>query len=135
MKKIFFSLIIISSLVFFFGCAVIDITVDLQNPYLITIKWDDGEIRELIPDPVTGELPIQTLDTVSAGVEAFVTDENGNSVDDIRTYDWYLNGALFTRGKKITIENTLEVGTYQLSLLVAKGSIVSSVQIQFIVIK
>jgi hypothetical protein len=117
------------------GCAFMEITVDWQNPYVIAVTWNCKELR---PDPETGELPSQTLGTGITRVKAAVSDENGDPVCDVQSYDWYLDGALFTQGNPISIENSITnpfpIGVHQISLLVKKDSIMSSIQIQFVAV-
>jgi hypothetical protein len=122
-------LIIIGIVLFFCGCVVVNITEDLQNPYLITMTWN-GET--LVPDPETGELPVQTLDENGVEVKALVTDENGKIVvPDI--YEWYLKGELFEEGEDtVFLNGTLEIGTYWLDLIVGEDEILSSEQVEFV---
>jgi hypothetical protein len=135
MKKIIFSILIIAVIVMLFsGCMVVTITEDMQNPFIITMTWYYGEKGEtLLPDPETGQLPVQTLDVKGAVVEATVEDEYGHPVIDA-TYEWYLNGELKQKGEKNTYElsGTLERGSYWLNIIVGKGEILSSEHIEFV---
>lgn len=116
----------------FSSCAVITIVEDLENPFNITFTWNDVT---LLPDSDTGELPVQTLDDDGAVVQASVTDEDGNPVVT-KMYEWYLNGELFEEGEDIVfISGTLEIGTYWLDLIVGKGEILSSEQVEFVMEK
>jgi hypothetical protein len=131
MKKVVFTLLIIMVLLSF-GCVVIPITEELENPFIITISWN-GDMLELDPD--TGELPIQILDEKGAVVQATVNDEYGNLVIP-EIYEWYLKGILIEDGDDtIYLDNTLQIGTYWLDLIVGKGAILSSEQVDFIVVK
>jgi hypothetical protein len=138
MRKITFSLLIgISIVLLFSGCVIVTITDDLQNPFIITMTWYYGENAEkgetLLPDPETGELPVQTLEGNGAVVEATVEDEYGAPVIDA-TYEWYLNGELKQTGKNnmYEISGTLEIGSYWLDLVVGKGEVLSSEHLEFV---
>jgi len=129
MKKVIVLLFIVIIILLFSNCAVITITEDLENPFIITFTWN-GET--LVPDSETGELPVQTLDENGAEVKALVADENGkNVVPDI--YEWYLKGELFEDGEDtIFLNGTLEIGIYWLDLIVGEDEILSSEQVEFV---
>jgi len=130
MKKFIFSILIGAGIVLLFsGCVVVTITEDLQNPFIITIRWNDVELE---PDTKTGQLPVQTLDEKGAVVEAIVKDEYGNTVFDA-TYEWYLNGERVEEwnDSKIELSGTMANGFYWLDLIVGKGEILSSERVEF----
>ena len=130
MKKLIFSILIGAGIFLLFsGCVVVTITEDLQNPFIITIKWNDVELET---DTKTGQLPVQTLDEKGAVVEAIVEDEYENPVFDA-TYEWYLNGELVEAwdGSKIELNGTMANGFYWLDLIVGKGVILSSERVEF----
>jgi hypothetical protein len=124
-------------LVMLVGCAMVTITVDLDNPYPVTMIWN-GE--ELAPDPGTDELPAQILEEGGAVVESLVKDACGKPIKP-DSCEWYLNDALLKRevltrcssSSKVVIEDNLGYGTYQLSLIAQKDKILSSVRLQIIV--
>lgn len=117
---------------FLFGCVVLTITEELENPFVITMTWN-GET--LIPDQDTGELPEQILDGNGAVVSACIFDEDGKIVIP-EIYEWYLKGELIQEGaEEIYLDSTLGVGVYWLDLIVGKGEILSSEQLDFVVVQ
>lgn len=132
MKKIIFSVLIGIIIFFLLGCVNFLITTDLENPFVITILWNDVE---LVPDPDTGELPLQMLDADGAVVTALVFDENGVPVVP-EIYEWYLRGELIKQNSDtITLDNSPGIGSYWLDIIVGKDTILSSEQVEFIIIE
>ena len=98
------------------GCLILEITPELDNPFIITFT---GVMEDL---PLGEEMEIT----------ANITDENG--IDVIPdSYEWYLDGELIPdqNGDTIWIGNTLELGVYWLDLIVTKDSILSSDRVIF----
>jgi len=132
MKKIIFSVLIGIIIFFLLGCVNFLITTDLENPFVITILWNDVE---LVPDPDTGELPLQMLDADGAVVTALVFDENGVPVVP-EIYEWYLRGELIKQNADtVTLDNSPGIGSYWLDIIVGKDTILSSEQVEFIIIE
>ena len=132
MKKIIFTVLIGITIFFLLGCVNFLITTDLENPFVITILWNDVE---LVPDPDTGELPLQMLDADGAVVTALVFDENGVPVVP-EIYEWYLRGELIKQNSDtITLDNSPGIGSYWLDIIVGKDTILSSEQVEFIIIE
>jgi hypothetical protein len=131
MKKVIYLLLIgIGMVLLFSGCVVVTITEDLQNPFLITMTWN-GKVLE--PDSESGRLPIQTFNLNGAVITATVTDEYGDPVlPDV--YEWYLKGELIEEwhDNTVVLDDTLEMGMYWLDIIVGKGTIISSEQLEFI---
>ncbi len=101
------------------GCLILEITPELDNPFIITFSG----VRE--------ELPLDEEMEIAANT----TDENG--IDVIPdSYEWYLDGELIPdqNGNMIRIGRTLELGVYWLDLIVTKDSILSSDRVIFEVI-
>jgi hypothetical protein len=131
MKKFIF-LLLMGLFLFLCGCVVLTITEELENPFVITMTWN-GET--LIPDQETGELPEQILDGDGAVVRARIADEDGKIVIP-EIYEWYLKGELIQEGtEELYLDSTLEVGIYWLDLIVGKGEILSSEQLDFVVVQ
>jgi hypothetical protein len=131
MKKFLFS-ILIGLFLFIFGCQIFLITPELENPFIITLYWND---RELMPDPDTGELPVQNLDESGAVVEAEVTDEYGEKVIP-EVYEWYISGELIKQGvNSVFLDNSMGIGNYWLDVIVGKDSILSSEHVDFIIME
>lgn len=132
MKKIIFTVLIGITIFFLLGCVNFLITTDLENPFVITILWNDVE---LVPDPDTGELPLQMLDADGAVVTALVFDENGVPVVP-EIYEWYLRGELIKQNvDTVTLDNSPGIGSYWLDIIVGKDTILSSEQVEFIIIE
>jgi len=132
MKKIIITVLIGIIIFFLLGCVNFLITTDLENPFVITILWNDVE---LVPDPDTGELPLQMLDADGAVVTALVFDENGVPVVP-EIYEWYLRGELIKQNSDtITLDNSPGIGSYWLDIIVGKDTILSSEQVEFIIIE
>ena len=65
MNKLIFSILIWAGIVLLFsGCVVVTITEDLQNPFIITIKWNDVELE---PDTKT---PVKVNHSKPGGAES-----------------------------------------------------------------
>lgn len=131
MKKFLFS-ILIGLFLFIFGCQIFLIIPELENPFIITLYWND---QELMPDPDTGELPVQNLDESGAVVEAEVTDEYGEKVIP-EVYEWYISGELIKQGvNSVFLDNSMGIGNYWLDVIVGKDSILSSEHVDFIIME
>jgi hypothetical protein len=130
MLKIIFPLFI-ALLLLICGCAILTITADLENPLLITLTWN-GETLET--DPATGKLPGQILDTDGAVVRASITDEYGNPVIP-ESYEWYLKGEFYEDGDTILLDNTMGIGVYWLDIIVKNDTILSSEQVEFVILE
>ena len=127
-----FYIVLISLLFFLCGCVVFSITSDMENPFVLTLIWN-GET--LTPDPETGDLPVQTINGESVMVQVMVEDENGNMITP-ELYEWYLTGELIAEGNDtVYIDKSLEIGVYWLDVIVGKGDVLSSEQVDFIVQK
>ena len=124
-------------LVLLLGCALVTVTVDLDNPYPASMVWN-GE--ELAPAPGTDELPAQILGEGGAIVESRVKDSCGMPIRP-DSCEWYLNDTLLKREvlgqcastSKIIIEDNLEFGSYQLTLIAQKEKVLSSAKLQIFV--